>query len=481
MGNFFIAIGGTGQMAALAYLRLSKLAGFEPAEIYLMDCDNSGPITQKLKDVLGKDTIPTIRPLPNDQNIENFRSAFQNQEDSNLNDLLSVVFTKQQLDTHVASGMYAKPPVGSSMLMEKIRRVREGSETDDDLQTLINSITGRAGSRNRVVINGSVMGGTGAGGVPTLAKYISNHVKGNAELTIVDFLKWFHIPTHPNTDAELERNAQSGIYYLQDKLANDVDACVLLGLDQAQDLEYQGVGEQEECRHFINLVAGVIINNAFQASNYQTLFPTPNAVYAYVMPENGFGPEQDRDMIITLPNGKDVMLTRIIMMKRAVSVFMGKLADYLDGGPSFFSFTPSLAVPKQLGQSLDQLAEVNSKSKKELWNDVAAALKSRKQQIDEWLGWFDTLFLRNYCMYPVDKTTISGDEYDEAKEAATPMDFLRYWDGEMMLRNWQEKVKEKNIEGFIDELVLSLKRAINKKYLNKYFGEDQDMMQWLHS
>ena len=37
-------------MAALAYVRLAKLCGFQPARIYLLDRDIAGPLSEKLEE-----------------------------------------------------------------------------------------------------------------------------------------------------------------------------------------------------------------------------------------------------------------------------------------------------------------------------------------------------------------------------------------------------------------------------------------------
>ena len=71
MSNFFVAVGGTGQMVALAYFRLAKLCGFKKsAYTYIMDSDIDGDVSQDLMQLLGEESIPVIKPIPRTDNIE---------------------------------------------------------------------------------------------------------------------------------------------------------------------------------------------------------------------------------------------------------------------------------------------------------------------------------------------------------------------------------------------------------------------------
>ncbi len=473
MNKFFIAIGGTGQMAALAYLRLAKLVGFEPADIYVMDRDLEGPITTKLNEVMGKkeqDAIPTISPIPNEKGLEYFKNVFGDLASPKIRNVLSVLFTQDQLNTHIEKGMYAKPPVGAATFMEKIRRVKQKPESDKWLRQLM-SLINQAGGDNKVVISGSVMGGTGAGGVPTLAKYIRRTVQGQLQLTIVDFLKWF-ILTQSNSDMLLEKNAQSGIYYLGDEIARDVDACVLLGLDHTKQIDYKSVGEQEEIPHFINLLAAIVTNNAFHTKQYDVMFPSKNELYAYVLPDGGFCDDPEnayKAPEIFLPDGGSVKLTEVIKMVNAVTEFLKILAGRLQEGETL-SFWKNADLPGELVSALERLAEVNSEDKTTTWEKVAGVIEARRKEITGWLDWLETLWVPNYCDFPINYTVLTSSKYN--RDLKKPIIFLREWMSTLELTDWKE---DATIERLVDELVLALRKSINLRYLNSGFGD----MAWL--
>lgn len=141
MSNFFIAVGGTGQNIALAYLRLAKSCGIEPADIYLMDCDEGGDITGELRQALHHDTMPTIRPITNRDGINIFKHIFEDAKyQNNIDTVLSLLFTKDQLDIKVREGMYCNPPVGASALHEKFKTLSSNPNSphwDQSLNRLI--------------------------------------------------------------------------------------------------------------------------------------------------------------------------------------------------------------------------------------------------------------------------------------------------------------------------------------------------------
>ena len=77
--NFLIAVGGSGQMIALAYFRLAKLCSFEePANLYVMDSDFVGKneVTKMFSKLLDKKRITTIKPIPQDTNYDSFYKIF---------------------------------------------------------------------------------------------------------------------------------------------------------------------------------------------------------------------------------------------------------------------------------------------------------------------------------------------------------------------------------------------------------------------
>lgn len=140
MSNLFIAVGGSGQNVALAYLRLAGLCGFKSADVYVVDCDLESPITNDLKNILNKLTKENTRqiqdmriePIPSDippTNLEgrdekHFGNIFLDPPNKiSLDIAKSVLFKENELNIDIGRGMYGFPSVGASAIMAKIKEV----------------------------------------------------------------------------------------------------------------------------------------------------------------------------------------------------------------------------------------------------------------------------------------------------------------------------------------------------------------------
>lgn len=483
MANFFIAVGGTGQMAALSYLKLSGLCGFKLAGIYLMDCDITGPITNDLKRILHTENIPTIKPIPNDGHLGSFVDIFANPIfDNYTQPILSLLFTEDEWKVAINQGMYGRPPVGASALMSKKVQIAVNPAADPDLAALLNFVNV---GQNRVTICGSMIGGTGAGGVPTLAQHIRNNAVGGNITTIIDFIKWFILQSADNVpvdlttmeDRRLQINSESGVFYLKDKIADNVDACVLLGLPNPVLVDYKKVGQQIEIPHFLNLIAAITANNSFNVNNYLGIFPNPNSFYGYVVPDGGVRPA---GLNVLMPDQTGVTLDKIIMMAKAVSRFLGYFNKYIDGYPNgFFGFTPFLNVPDKIRKAISCLAQSNNQSEEGTCKVIIAEIGRRKIEYESWLTWFYALRSPGIFEFNDDEITITTKKYKRAENH--PLLFLRKWFNELNIDNWLGGINhnnpaDKNMKIFVDEMIKGLRRSINRSFLNGCFGN----MNWLN-
>src|SRR3989304_2761744 len=127
MANFFIAVGGTGQNVALAYYRLTKLCGYEPAKIYVMDSDTS--VSGQQTSFIHLEPIP-IEPCITKGQRNSFRALFNLSDDANINAMLSVLFTSKELKTPIDYGMFGRPSVGSATIMDKIVLINNDDTTE---------------------------------------------------------------------------------------------------------------------------------------------------------------------------------------------------------------------------------------------------------------------------------------------------------------------------------------------------------------
>ncbi len=485
MGNYFIAVGGTGQMVALAYLRLTKLCGFKPADIYLMDCDDTGPITEDLTRMLGEHNIRKIRPIPERDNLGQLKDIFADARfNNNIDPVLSLLFTEKEEMTPVSTGMYGRPPVGASALKTKIFETIANPANDPALTNLTNAL---AVGQHRVAVSGSLLGGTGAGGVSTLAQHIRQNAGAGIRITIIDFVKWFLLESDDNHSADttsiedkrLQVNAESGVFYLQDKIARGVDACVLLGLPDPVSIKYKQVGQQTDVCNFINLLAAVLTNNSF-AGNYNAIFPQPNVVYGYVIPDNGLRPA-GLSLLLPDDNNRIIATTidKIIMLAKSTERFLGYLSKYLQGGLPAFDFTPFLSVPNKLRRAIRLLSLANHMNEKQTCEVVIKKVAQKMGDLGACIGWFFILHSQGIFEFENKDLILTTQKYKKAENL--PMPFLRKWLNGMNLDNWIGSINaaspaDTNTEVFVNQMIIGLRREINRTFLNKHFGN----MTWLN-
>lgn len=229
----------------------------------------------------------------------------------------------RQLDSYGNKNLYKYVGIVSGWFVELIAGIKENSN---------------------VVVCGSLAGGTGAGVLPILAKYIKQ--ERGSSVKIVGFLKWFELDDNAkaediykaseHTDDRrindiLEVNTESGFCYLMDKISKDIDSCVLLGLDDLFKVKSEDVGKQKEKRHLITLIAAVISNNFFYGKHLK------NDIYGYHIPEEGLHPY---NVDVFLPNEMKITIDKVFMLNKAMISFLKLIEDYLEKGIPKLPFPP---------------------------------------------------------------------------------------------------------------------------------------------
>lgn len=384
MANFFIGVGGTGQQVGMAYYRLTKLCGYKSAQIYIMDSDLSIARLQPL--FIPLDPLPTspcVAPIQR----KSFRNLFNPTGEKEVDSVLSIFFTPKELETPIDKGMFGRPPIGASAIMSKIVLMENDispekhcRSSDRNLSELLTSL--QAPGDHRIVICGSAKGGTGAGGVPTLAQYILSNVNDRQKVKIVVlyFLRYFNIllPTEPDeNEIENERlslNAESGMCYLANEISKDVDACVLFGLREPVNIPYRKTWEQEEIKMFLYLLSAIVANNSYNTPNIERLFPqSPDKIYSYWIPydeNSNISNLMINNIEVYLPNGRFVTLDNIPKIAKATVDFLEIFSKYINPLPRF-CFIPSVIVPKKIKETINILTKNMRKDKKDTLQDIA--------------------------------------------------------------------------------------------------------------
>jgi len=475
--NHIIAVGGTGQMIALAYLKLARLCGYKDrdiAEIHIVDSDDTGDTCTQIQKYLHKteDALNegAVAPVPTQENLGRFEEIFDDPPNNNIiNKILPLLFTQKDLNVEVQNGMWGRPSVGSACM--SIKTNPPGEILDPDILRLRVSVN-QAG--NKVVICGSLFGGTGAGAIPTLARFLRAGPDGDAiNISIVCLLKWFSISSDENAgeggknyvdDTSLKQNSSAGVFYLKDKITQDVDACTILGPGDPVKREFEPVGMQKEKAYFINLLAAIITNNSLNATNLSDVFGPirEQKMYCYTTgnDDNGNQMLKAGSVDVFLPGGsnKTIKLHEIVEASMEVAEILGYLKNYIYSGYKSFSFTPSFTGPRWLLKAFD------SNTNMEVYNLVVKKLNDLKVLI-KWYNSLDNTGKGSQPFFSAEQNKIETSMGKYNKVKGNPMKFLRQW-----VNNIAGTSDGSTEEELVDLMVNELRERINKKFMENKFG-----------
>ncbi len=203
MGYYFISIGGSGAkiMESLTHL---CVAGLLPntapdKKLYVMSIDpdtGNGNLArssaalhnfekfQNLKignqSSLFKTKVNIIRPFPwspvqRDSNLD-YLMSYQSHKGTPLGHLYEALYTREERETKLNEGFRGHPTIGAAVLAQKTAADRQIKNVEPegwkDLAEKVRQDV-NSGGEARIFLAGSVFGGTGAAGMPTVAKLLA--------------------------------------------------------------------------------------------------------------------------------------------------------------------------------------------------------------------------------------------------------------------------------------------------------------------
>lgn len=309
MSKILIAVGGTGQEIALACLRLCHMTGIEVPIIVVLDSDQgagtSGIPTRTdelqrfagfLKETRGQDLVVFLKPLAEgirERQIETLRSLFSPARVTppEVQNVLSLLFTRDQQETRIIDGFHGKPTVGSVAVDDYMLQ----GEFKEKFLDLVDTLT-KPQTPHFIVLAGSTTGGTGPGTIPPVSRKIIEWRRlldppRTIELSGLVQLQWFH-PLEdkavswsrpPDVDlVRLQQNSACLVRQYHTELATLLDRLVLLSLPQVVRRISAGPNHQPETLHWLNVLSGWIVTELLYRG--QTLDNLPRGgLYAYAL------------------------------------------------------------------------------------------------------------------------------------------------------------------------------------------------------
>jgi hypothetical protein len=300
---YAIGVGGSGAKCVEAAIFLHSLGIYGNSElrILLVDADTSNGNSQRTgtnfratedaQKAFGQGKSPlmggkffhygTWNPLGDQIHNSSLAAVFNKQALQAgalpLAKLFDALYSPAEQEADLGVGFRGRPPIGSAVMSRLELDGLNQAQGSSWAQLFSNLTTDLGvGQGNEVVVHffGSIFGGTGASGVPTLAKLISNQLKqDNLRVKIHASLLLPYFAFEKPDDGEqtvfaetrfFALNTQAALQYLTEQSEGCFDSVYLIG-DNAQTKydSHTGGKNQENGAHFVELYAALAANHGF--------------------------------------------------------------------------------------------------------------------------------------------------------------------------------------------------------------------------
>jgi hypothetical protein len=299
-----VAVGGTGQHVALAFVELGVLAEWftplPPTRLWLFDADASGPVGSGSAWDEGARQVAFLRrstrkednvwadPLANHQRPYLETGEANTFAETVCPELGRLLFTEQQASVSFRNGYYGQPAVAATVFgavladPEQKRRFAELLAAPRDRDA-------------RIVVAGSAVGGTGSGCMPKLVESLGSAatnggVDVSGRLMALLYLPWFRL--EGGDDKATRRNEEmiartaSGLHYYKERLQRHSAAVVIghpdvFGARNARSWQ----GDTQQSMH--DDLSRPLYGACVAAQYFSTDRPKPFGLYAVPFPETG--------------------------------------------------------------------------------------------------------------------------------------------------------------------------------------------------
>lgn len=301
MGFYVVGIGGTGAKCIEAIIQLASV-GLIPTNklrILFIDADETNGNLQRVQKSLniyqkcyqllkGKheecswmttdiESYQVWSPFANNNTDKKLGSFFAydtlRQTNQPLTNLFDILYTQEEREVSLEVGFRGRPAIGSSIITQiNLERLDE-----EPWRSFINQIEGDAssGSEAKVLLCGSIFGGTGASGLPTIGRLISNKlekdgVRDSVQIGCIFALPYFNFPKAGNDEQVYATpdlfllNTEAALRYYREQ-AQQFDTKYLIGNQNFEKLGEFSVGKDTQINrpHFVEFYASLAARNFF--------------------------------------------------------------------------------------------------------------------------------------------------------------------------------------------------------------------------
>ena len=292
-----------------------------------------------------------------------------------LGNLFEVLFTAEEREATLDVGFRGRPAIGSAVMSQ----VNLDSFDEEAWGQLMGQLKTDAGSGQnpKVVLCGSMFGGTGASGLPTIGRLLSNRLQkeglSQVPIACIFLLPYFSFtPTGKQENEVFARadqfllNTEAALqYYLTQ--AKPFKTVYLLGNQALANVEFSiGKQTQRNKPHFMELYAGLAVRHFLLAP------PSPEQTAVVLVSRKQQGRLTWQDLPDFLPNTTEVK-ERLSNATRFAYVWLANIAPELDRAKkvgidrfqrdaAWFSkfFQPKVSgIERMMNLGSDELADFN--------------------------------------------------------------------------------------------------------------------------
>ena len=297
MGYYFIAIGGSGAkvMESLTHLAAAGLLPNKEKEesLYVLSVDpdvgngnlkrasaalNNLAVFQNVKVGPGtpllKTEVELARPFPwspteHDKKLDDIL-AYQIHKGTPLGDLYETLYTRAERNTFLNEGFRGRPSIGAAVLAKKAA-LFSTEHWEDQADAPWNKFArlvkqdAKSGRVARIFLAGSVFGGTGAAGMPTVARLLRQEFRDEEQVVIGGalILPYFSFTPQKTEDGQIFASSENFLtntkaalkYYAQEYKKEQIyDAMYFIGDNVLSPVQKFSVGaaSQQNDAHIVD-------------------------------------------------------------------------------------------------------------------------------------------------------------------------------------------------------------------------------------
>lgn len=296
MGLYVIGIGGTGAKCAEAIIQSSAIGLFteEPIRLLFIDADETNGNLERARNSLSiydscarlirsnnqkygwlKTKIHSYgvwSPFKNVNANKNLAAFFDyntlKQNNSPLGNLFDVLYTKEEREAELDVGFRGRPAIGSAVIGQVNLDDLEQEPWGEFIRQIKNEVS--MGKSPKIFLCGSIFGGTGASGLPTIGRLVANKledekVRERVKIGCLFVLPYFGFspPAESGNDEVYARseqfllNTEAALRFYVNQ-AHQFNTVYLLGNQNFTQVKFSiGKKTQKNDPHFIELYAAL--------------------------------------------------------------------------------------------------------------------------------------------------------------------------------------------------------------------------------